>query len=154
MDVIMRLALLVLMATFPCAAQFRYVKIWFSGIGCASCTESLGDRARRLRGVESATVDAKQGTLEVQLAEQNRVRPEQIRDLIEQDGTKALRALVRASGDVSQTDGRWMLKVGGSSSAYEITAPDLKSGPQEVSGEIRDVHPSSGSMRIEAAPPK
>jgi len=104
--------------------------------------------------VESATVDAKQGTLEVQLAEQNRVRPEQIRDLIEQDGTKALRALVRASGDVSQTDGRWMLKLPGSSSAYEITAPDLKSGAQEVSGEIRDVHPSSGPMRIEASPPK
>ena len=69
-----------------CPAQFRTVEMTFQGVGCASCLESLPSRVQRLRGVESATVDAKAGVLTVKLAEQNRVRVEQIRDFVEQDG--------------------------------------------------------------------
>src|SRR3954447_14351578 len=112
--------LLLALAALPCAAQVRSVKVWFNGIGCASCTESMNERVRRLRGVESVRLDTQAGTLEVQLAGQNRIRLEQIRDLIEQDGTKALRAAVRIGGELSKTNDQWMLRPPGVSWQYEI----------------------------------
>src|SRR4051794_21203497 len=124
----MRVLLLIVLATLPSRAQFRSVKLWFSGVGCDSCTESMPERLRRLRGVESAKVDAAEGTLDVQLAEQNRVRFEQIRDLIEQDGTKVTRAFVRVMGDVSKVGDRWMLKPAASSS-YEVSEKGVKVAP-------------------------
>src|SRR5436190_23389080 len=103
----MKLALLILLAA-PCWAQFRSMEITFEGIGCASCMESLPGRMQRLRGVESATIDAQRGVLKIQLAEQNRVRLEQVRDMIEQDGTKAKSATITVKGDLAQTDGKWV----------------------------------------------
>jgi cation transport ATPase len=144
-----RLLLLIIVAAIPCAAQFRTVKIWFTGTGCTSCTESMGDRMRRLRGVESAKVNAQEGTLEIQLAETNRVRLEQIRDLIEQDGTKSIRAVVRVRGDLSKTDDRWILQPAGISSKYEVAGPGLAAGPSTIAGEVRDLHASA--IRIEAS---
>ena len=148
----MKAILLFALATLPCAAQFRSIKIWFNGIGCASCTESMTERARRLRGVESAKLDAQAGTLDVRLAEQNRVRLEQIRDLIEQDGTKAVRAAVRVGGDLSKTNDRWMLRPPGASWEYEITGPDLTAGTRVITGEVRELHATSGILRIQVSP--
>ena len=65
---VVRILLTFVLATLPCTAQFRSMKIWFSGTGCASCTESLGERMKRVHGVESAQVDAQEGTLDLQLA--------------------------------------------------------------------------------------
>src|SRR5215471_3449753 len=105
----MKLALLVLLAV-PSWAQFRSMELTFEGIGCASCMESLPGRVGRIRGVESATVDAQRGVLKVQLAEQNRVRLEQIRDMIEQDGTKVKAATITVQGDLAHVDGKWILQ--------------------------------------------
>lgn len=128
-----------------CPAQFRTVEMTFQGVGCASCLESLPSRVQRLRGVESATVDAKAGVLTVKLAEQNRVRVEQIRDFVEQDGTKATRAVVDVTGDVVEENGRKVLHVG--SATYELEG-SAASGRQTIHGQIEDLKPASGVLRI------
>lgn len=127
------------------AAQFRVVEITFEGVGCASCVESLPSRVQRLRGVESATVDANAGVLTVRLAEQNRVRIEQIRDFVEQDGTKATRAVVDVNGEVIDENGRKVLRVG--SATYELEG-SAASGRQAIHGQIEDLKPASGVLRI------
>lgn len=149
---VLKIALWLALAALPCSAQFRFVKVWFSGNDCASCTQSMAERMQRIRGVESASVDAEGGTLEVHLAEQNRVRIEQIRDFIEQDGTKATRAAVRVTGDLSNVDGRWMLRPARVSSAYEVTGPELSAGPRTIIGEVSELH--AGTIRIHATESK
>jgi hypothetical protein len=106
----MRLLLLasLAVATF---AQAHRIEMTFTGVGCEPCIQSMPNRAQRIRGVESASVDAEKGILKVTLAAQNRVRIEQIRDLIQQDGTKAASAIVEISGTLEQAEGAWHLKV-------------------------------------------
>jgi len=96
----------------------------FEGVNCVPCVDSMATRAMRLRGVESASVDAAKGVLTVQLARQNRVRVEQIRDLIQQDGTRAVRATVEVTGTVAKNDtGAWILQI-----PQQALPVELKSG--------------------------
>jgi copper chaperone CopZ len=149
----MKLVLWSMMATFPCLAQFQSMEITFEGIGCASCIASLPARIERQRGVESATVDAEHGTLKVQLAAQNRVRLEQVRDLIEQDGTKAKKAAVRVRGELSQMDGKWMLRPTGLATVYEVEGqgPSSSTGAYVVIGDVATLRPDSGRIVIRAS---
>ena len=139
--------LLVLLAA-PASAQFQQIKIWFSGIDCATCMKSLPDRLQRLRGVTSAAVNDSEAFVVVELADTNRVRLEQIRDMIEQDGTKATRAAVRVTGDLSRDDGRWLLQLPGLPARYEVVGRDLSAGRQTIDGEVPDLHEASGLLRI------
>jgi hypothetical protein len=149
----MKLVLWCLMAAGPCLAQFQSMEIVFEGIGCASCLESLPARIQRMRGVESASVDAEHGILKVQLAAQNRVRLEQVRDLIEQDGTKTKKAAVRVRGELSQVEGRWMLRLTGLETSYEVegAAPSPSAGTYLVTGDIATLRPESGRLVIRAS---
>jgi cation transport ATPase len=136
---------LFLLSAASCAAQFRVVEISFKGVGCASCIESLPSRVQRLRGVESAAVDAQAGVLTVKLAEQNRVRLEQIRDFVEQDGAKAVRAVVEVKGEVRDEGDRKLLQVG--SATYELEG-SVSPGAQLIKGDIEDLKPTTGTLRI------
>ena len=146
----MRILLLIALIALPAAGQFRSVSLSFTGVGCASCTESMGERVRRLRGVEDAKVDAEKRLLVVRLAEQNRVRIEQIRDFVEQDGTKATRATVRVTGDLAEESGRWLLRPSGASWSYAIKGANLAAGRYAITGEIREMHAASGVIEISA----
>lgn len=118
----MRLALL-LVGSMGCAAlygQAHRIEMTFTGVGCEPCIASMPARAQRLRGVDTASVDAAKGVLTVTLAAVNRVRIEQLRDLIQQDGTKAATATVEVSGVLERAastaagvDGgaAWLLRV-------------------------------------------
>ena len=145
----MKLLLLLFMA-LPGLAQFRSIEITFAGIGCVTCIESLPGRIQRIRGVESATVDAEHGILKIQLAQTNRVRLEQVRDIIEQDGTKARKAAVRVQGALSQVDGKWVLQPEGVSATYELLGLPFTepAGTYTVLGEITEPHPDSGRIVI------
>jgi hypothetical protein len=144
--------LLSLVAVWPCLAQFQAMEIGFEGIGCASCLESLPARIQRMRGVESATVDAERGILKVQLAAENRVRVEQVRDMIEQDGTKAKKAAVQVKGELSQVEGRWVLRLTGIDASYEVggAVPASGAGTYVVTGDIAALRPESGRLVIRA----
>lgn len=147
-----RLMLAALILACPALAQFRFMEIAFEGVGCKPCAESLPERVRRIRGVESATVDLERGILTVQLAAQNRVRLEQIRDFIEQDGTKARRAKVRVTGDLQRAaDGRLSLQPANLPASYLIETGDgAATGPAVVSGEAGDLKPVAGTITIRA----
>src|SRR5262245_35418787 len=106
----MRFLLFVLTSTFA-TAQIQSIEMYFEGVNCVPCVESMPARAQRIRGVETATADPGKGVLTLRLAAQNRVRIEQIRDLIEQDGTKAKRAVVEVSGTLTEDRGVWLIKV-------------------------------------------
>ena len=146
----MRFLLLTILSALPCAAQFLSIDVGFQGIGCVSCIESLPDRVKRLRGVESATVDAEHAILKLQLSSPNRVRLEQVRDMIEQDGTKVRKAAVRVKGELARRDGKWMLQPEGASVAYAVEATDssLTPGVKTIAGEVVDLHPESGPLVI------
>jgi copper chaperone CopZ len=132
--------------TLLLAAQLRSVDLSFEGIECASCVESLPARIQRLRGVESAKVDAAKQILAVRLAAENRVRLEQIRDAVEQDGTKTRQATVTIQGTLVEEGNRWFLKVPNGSS-FEISLDgalpsaqySLKAGRATVSGVIKNL---------------
>jgi len=147
----MKLVALLLFASLSALAQFRSIEVTFEGIGCASCMESLPSRMQRLRGVESATVDAQHGTLKIQLAEQNRVRLEQVRDMVEQDGTKAKTAVVTVKGELSQTQGKWVLQPPSLPSAYELEAESPSPGTFTVVGQVVKLRPGSGRLVIQAS---
>ena len=137
------------------------MELSFTGIECASCVDSLPARIQRLRGVESAKVDAARQILTVKLAEQNRVRLEQMRDAIEQDGSKVQEATLTVAGlpteAVAPGSGRWLLQLPGGSSQFEVSldgAPPsaqyaLKPGRTAVvTGTIGNLRPSAGAMTI------
>ena len=109
----MRLLLFAFTVTaFAGFAQVQRIEMTFEGVNCVPCVESMATRTMRIRGVESASVDGAKGVLTVQLARQNRVRVEQIRDLIQQDGTKAVRAVVEVTGTVARDEtGAWILRI-------------------------------------------
>lgn len=149
----MKLALFSIMAALPCLAQFRLIEIKFEGVGCAGCIDSLPSRMQRLRGVESAVVDVDRGILKVHLATQNRVRLEQVRDLIEQDGTKTVQAAVRVKGDLAKLDAKWLLRPKELSTSYEVeskAAAPLSPGAYLVVGVVTRLRSGSGPIVIEA----
>jgi copper chaperone CopZ len=147
----MKLLLLLVCTAVSGWAQFRSMEIAFQGIDCASCMESLPSRLQRMRGVESATVDLKQNVVKIQLAGQNRVRLEQVRDMIEQDGTKAKSAIVTVKGELAQQDGKWVLQPPSLPASYEVEASSPAPGTVTVSGKVVKLRPESGRLVIEAA---
>ncbi len=148
----MKIAVLLLFAAVCCDAQFRWMEIAFTGSGCESCTESLSGRLKRIRGVENVSVDAGRGAIDIQLSAPNRVRLEQIRDLIEQDGSHVGRCKVRVQGEISSDNGRWLLRPASVDAEYELHAPPtiaLRSGVWVVSGQIAQPRPTAADIVIE-----
>lgn len=133
---------LFLLAALPACAQFRSIEISFDGIGCATCLESLPARMQRMRGIESATVDARQGILKLTLSEQNRIRLEQVRDFIEQDGTKTRRALVTVKGEITREQGKLILHPAGVPAQYEVL--NATPGHAEITADATKLHPEAG----------
>lgn len=150
MPVFPALVLFAAMAT-PALAQFQSIEMSFDGVGCKPCIDSLPERLRRIRGVESAAVDAERGILTVRLAAANRVRMEQIRDFVEQDGTKARRATVRVAGEIKSDGGRAVLQPPNLPATYIVESETTAApGPAVVSGTATDLHPESGTIVIRA----
>ncbi len=137
--------------SIPVFAQFRSIEIRFEGINCASCVESLPTRLARVRGVESAKVEG--SVLRVKLAEVNRVRVEQIRDFVEQDGTKAKHATVVVKGAVEKEGDKWVLKPAGVPGDYQLNWPGATEGTATLKGEITEMHPEDGPLTIRRTGP-
>jgi hypothetical protein len=110
----------------------------------------MPERVQRVRGVEASSVDTDRSVLNIQLAAENRVRLEQLRDLIEQDGTRATSALVQLRGDIDRTGDEWTIVPAGVRSTYRLAPRDtLVPGPSLVRGTIADLHPQDGRLTIE-----
>ncbi len=108
----MRVSLLLAILAAPVAGELKKGEIRFEPSECVSCTESLPERLRRIRGVEHAALRPGQPpALEVRLAPGNRVRLTRIRETIEQDGTKWTSARIEASGTCAKEGGQWVIKL-------------------------------------------
>ena len=148
----MKSLLLLIAATLPVMAQFRGVEIAFRGVGCESCVQSLPERLKRLRGVESAEADARAGTVKLRLAARNQIRLEQLRDLIEQDGTRTAGAKVEVSGTVSRDGERWVLQPAGTRAQYRLDpgGASLEPGEWLIRGESPSLREEPGNIVIRA----
>jgi copper chaperone CopZ len=81
----LRLVLLLTIA-FTARAEFLRVEVFMKDMNCQSCSESLGKAFERLRGVKHVEVNFKDGTVALDLADQNRVTLEQVWDAIKRVG--------------------------------------------------------------------
>lgn len=144
-------------------AQLRSVELRFEGVNCAPCLESLPARIQRMRGVESARVDAEKGLLTIKLAEANRIRLEQIRDTVEQDGTKARAATVALAGELAEAapgSGRWLLKLPNGAGTFTLSfdgaTPSAqygaKAGRAIVTGTIAPLKPDPPGSPLTIVP--
>lgn len=146
-------------------AQLRSAELTFEGVNCAPCLESLPSRIQRLRGVESATVDAAKGVLTVKFAAANRVRLEQIRDTIEQDGTKVRRAVIAAAGGIREepaASGKWILELPAPGLArfaisFDGAPPSAQYSPKPgqhvvLAGRIAEFPPASSGALLTVIP--
>ena len=138
----MRSLLLAAWCVMPLAAEFHAVRFEFQSSGCASCTESLADRFGRVRGVESAKLDTA-ASLSLKLAPGNRVTLERLRDVLQQDGTKALAAEVDVEGE-REGD---LLRAGAMS--YRLVTKQAATGHIRVKGRVREW--TSTPLTIEVA---
>jgi hypothetical protein len=128
----MRTLLVSLLIALPGSAEWLALELTFQGTGCASCIESLPARIRRMRGVESAEVDAARGILRVKLASGNRVRLELVRDQIEQDGTKVTAAAVEGVGTIEPETERWVFRPDGQPLSYTIEGITFERGKHPI----------------------
>ena len=134
-------------------AQFRDVEITFRGSGCESCTKALPDRLQRVRGVKSASVDSERGSVRVRLATPNRLRLEQLRDAIEQDGTRTIAATVEVEGQLSEAGGVRILQPDGVRASYVVEAGTQAMPPPGryvVQGSVSNLHSQTGRVTIKA----
>jgi len=96
-----RLTLLMVAVAGCCSAQLQSVDIRVSGLDCASCAESIEKRLKRMRGVESASLDSGSGTVRVALAPDNSVKLDAIRDALKGLGYTPGDAVVVLVGNIA-----------------------------------------------------
>jgi copper chaperone CopZ len=78
--------LLLALSSLTARAEFLRVEVFMKDMQCQSCSESLGKAFERLRGVKHVDVSMRDGTVTLELADQNRVTLEQVWDAIKRVG--------------------------------------------------------------------
>jgi len=130
------------LSAMPCAAQFKELRFEVQGTDCISCNASLPERLKRIRGVESVVLEG--NTAILKFTAENRVRFEQLRDMIEQDGTKVKSASLIAKGKREGDS----FKVG--TSLFALPAgTDLPADDIVIAAKVSDVH--SNPMKLDQA---
>jgi copper chaperone CopZ len=75
-----------LLAACAAHAEFLRIEVAMTDMNCPSCSESLGKAFERMRGIKHVEVSMKDGTVTLDLADQNRVAIEQVWDAIKRVG--------------------------------------------------------------------
>jgi copper chaperone CopZ len=80
--------MLLVLALFALTAQaeFLHVEVHMKDMDCASCSASLGKAFERLRGVKHVDLSMNDGSVALELADDNRITLEQIWDAIKRVG--------------------------------------------------------------------
>ncbi|MGA3185917.1 MAG: heavy metal-associated domain-containing protein [Bryobacteraceae bacterium] len=78
------MGLLLLLLTMQ--AEFLHMEVFMKDMNCPSCSESLGKAFEKMRGVKHVEVSMKDGTVVLDLADQNRVTLEQVWDTVKRIG--------------------------------------------------------------------
>lgn len=103
---------LLALAAATAHAEMRTMTVEFAPSECVACTQSLPERLGRIRGVVRAELaGGGKPAVKIEFAAGNRVRPGRVRETIEQDGTKWVKAGVEASGVCVQEGRGWLLRL-------------------------------------------
>ena len=81
-----RILLLLTAAASLTPAEFLRVEVFMKDMNCPSCSDSLGKAFEKMRGVKHVAVSMNDGTVTLELADQNRVTLEQVWDSIKRVG--------------------------------------------------------------------
>jgi copper chaperone CopZ len=82
----MKLPLLLIALSMAMHAEFLRMQVSMKDMNCASCSDSLGKAFEKIRGVKHVEVSMKDGTVTLELADQNRVTLEQVWDTVKRIG--------------------------------------------------------------------
>jgi copper chaperone CopZ len=117
-------------------AEFLHIEVFIRDMNCESCSATLAASVQKMRGVEKAEVDFKAGTVQVELAEKNRIGVEQVWDAIKRVGFTPGETTVRVRGNLkaSKLEVPEIGKTFGIQFAPGVRAPDRDS--VEVAGAI------------------
>jgi copper chaperone CopZ len=67
-------------------AEFMHIQVSINDMNCLSCTESMVKAFEKIRGVKNVAISIPQGTVTLDLADQNRVTLEQVWDVVKRIG--------------------------------------------------------------------
>jgi copper chaperone CopZ len=112
--------LLLLLIAITAHAEFLRMEVLIKDMNCPSCSESLGKAFEKMRGVQHVEVGMKDGTVTLELADQNRVTLEQVWDTIKRIGFTPGDTKVIVRGQVKGAQ----LIVAGKTIAVEGRAPE------------------------------
>jgi len=77
---------LALAAACTLDAEFLHIEVAMKDMDCPSCSDSLGKAFEKIRGVKHVDLNVNEGTVALDLADQNRVTLEQVWDTIKRIG--------------------------------------------------------------------
>lgn len=120
---------LLLLASGSVRAEFLKIQVTVRDMNCESCSASLESIFKRMRGVENVQIDYKAGTIQLDLAPQNRIAVEQVWDTVKRVGFSPGETKVDVRGVV----GGGKIEVREANKTYQLEgrAPD---GEVEVKG--------------------
>lgn len=78
--------LLMLIAACTARAEFLRIEVYMKDMNCASCSDSLEQRFKKMAGVKSVEVSMDKGTVSLELEKENRIPIERVWDTIKRIG--------------------------------------------------------------------
>ncbi|MBL8177504.1 MAG: heavy-metal-associated domain-containing protein [Bryobacterales bacterium] len=106
-------ALLFLCMTGVLSAQVLRVEQSFGGMECASCADFVKNKLEKNPGVASVQIDAQKGVVTVDLKPDGGVKPQLIRDWVQQSGYQIKETTLTVRGTVEMDRGVMSLNMGG-----------------------------------------
>ena len=124
-----------LLLALPLSAELRKVEMKLNGMDCDSCALSLDRVCKRIRGVDTATFDAKTNVVTVMFKLDNKVQLSAIRDAMKGVGYTPGEVRLTARGSLTQEGGQWQFQVSGPDTKWKADLPeDLRksAGPDVI----------------------
>ena len=115
----MRVLLTVILAALPLCAELRTLEMNLGGLDCDSCALSVDRVVKRIRGVDTATFDAKTNVLSVTFKPDNKVQLSAIRDAVKGVGYTPGEVRLTAVGSLTQDNGAWQFQLSGQATKWK-----------------------------------
>src|SRR5438045_7442708 len=103
----------ILLASLSLAAELRKLEMTVGGLECDSCALSVDRVIKRIRGVDTATFDAKANLVSVTFKPDNKVQLSAIRDAVKGVGYTPGEVKLTARGSLASENGEWNFQPAG-----------------------------------------
>lgn len=98
--------------TSALSAQVLRVEQAFGGMECASCADFVKNKLEKNAGIAAVNIDPKKGVVAVDLKPDSNVKPQLIRDWVQQSGYQIKATTIKARGTVEMDRGVMTLNLG------------------------------------------